>query len=130
MVVCMARSNAPMHARPGDAREGGALPVTTSRRSALARRFSHKEDAGFINMGIIWTLVGFIVVVTIAAAFIGPVFTATADVNEALGDPNVTTGDESADAIKPVFKILIGLAVVLGIVGIVLGAIKFGKKGR
>lgn len=133
MGTCMARSIATMHARPGDARKGGALPVTASRRAALAhRRMSHDEAAN-INLGGALTLVGvfigFIVLVTVAAKFVVPIFAATADVNEALNDPNTTTGDESADAIKPVFGIVIGLAVVIGIVTLILGAVKFSKKG-
>jgi hypothetical protein len=121
----MARSIATMHARPGDARKGGAL---LSRLQAAVAKRQRMDDAGVFNLAIVWTLVGFIIVVTVLAAMIGPVFTATADVNEALTDENVTTGDASADTIKPVFGIVIGLAVVLGVVGLVLAAIKFGGK--
>ena len=120
----MAPLSATMHAQPGDARKGGAL---LSRLQSAATKRQRMDDAGVINLALVWTLVGFIIVVTVLAAMIGPVFTATADVNEALSDENVTTGDASADTIKPVFGIVIGLAVVLGIVGIVLGAVKFGK---
>lgn len=127
----MARSLATMHARPGDARKGGALMLMLSTAMAsLSNRKLSKDQNGFANLAIVWTLVGFIIVVTVVAAMIGPVFTATSDVNTALNDPNVTTGDDSADAIKPVFGIVIGLAVVLGIVGIILAAVKFGKGSR
>lgn len=142
----MDRSNATMHARPGAApRKGGALlsllslfmalpqpPAVTSRREQLAMQRVILDDEGSIGLGPVMALVGvfvgFIVIVTVAANFVLPIFTATADVNEALNDDNVTTGDASADSIKPVFGIVIGLAVVLGFVGLILAAVKFGKK--
>jgi hypothetical protein len=122
----MARSLATMHARSGDARPGGALQSLVHKARTPRKPGPLANDvAGVVNLALVWTLIGFIIIVTILAKMIGPVFTATSDVNEALNDPNVTTGDESADAIKPVFGIVIGLSVVLGIVAIVLGAAAF-----
>ncbi len=112
-----------------------ATPAPVSRRQLLktiaAAKRGEMDEKGIVNLGAALAIVGvfiaFIVVVLLAAKFIPTIFSSTAEVNTALNDPNVTTGDETADSIKPVFAVVIGLAVTVGLVTLILGAIKFGK---
>lgn len=107
-----------------------ASPVRPERRSRHAQSVRRMDEEANISVGpLVGILLGAVIVLLVLAKLIVPVFDATADVNTALNDENVTTGDDTADSIKPVFGVLIGLSVLLGFVGLILAAVKFSKSG-
>lgn len=72
-------------------------------------------------------VLGLIVVLAILGGTIAIVFTNLSSVMDAFSAPT-PTGNTTVDAILPVFAILIGLAVALGLVAIVLRAGKGGSE--
>lgn len=74
---------------------------------------------------IIGAAVGLIVVLSVVGAVAGDLFTSISDVNTAF-DTN-TTGDATADTIAAVMPLLIGVTFVLGLAGLVIGAINFRR---
>lgn len=100
-----------------------------SRASARFRRDSHANFSIGPALGVAGAIVGAVVVVLVAAAFIPTFFSATSDTVTAFEDPNTTTGNDSADALLPVFAILVGITALFGIGGLIVGAIALKKKG-
>lgn len=80
------------------------------------------------GLTIIGVIIGAVVAIAIVAALFPTYMTSLSDLGTAFNDPNTTTGDDSADALLPIFGLLIAFAGLFAIVGIVLLAVKL-KKG-
>jgi len=74
---------------------------------------------------IIGSAVGLIVVLSVIGAVAGDLFTSISDVNTAF-ETN-STGDAVGDQIASVMPLLIGVTFVLGLAGLVIGAINFKR---
>lgn len=74
---------------------------------------------------IIGGAVGLIVVLSVIGAVAGDLFTSISDVNTAFSTNS--TGDTTADTVGAVMPLLIGVTFVLGLAGLVIGAINFRK---
>lgn len=105
---------------------------------ALLARFGNRirkhqmGDAGNLKITGVFTIVGVILAATLAVIVVARLFPtyadAIADLNENMTSDDVTFGDETADGLKPVMAIVIGLAGLFGIIGIVVAAVHFRGK--
>lgn len=145
----MARSTATMHARPGAApKQGAALQLlmslfmalpppahVTSRREQLAlqRRTIADDDAGSLSMTggltIVGVIIGAVVSIAILAALAPTYFASLGDIGAVFTDANTTTGNDDADALLPVFGLLVAFGGLFAIVGLVLLGIKLKNQG-
>lgn len=76
--------------------------------------------------GLIGGVIGLVVILAVLGATIGLMFTSVADVNTAISTGS--TNSTEADAIAPVFPILLGITFLLGLVGVATAAMKFRNK--
>lgn len=76
-------------------------------------------------LALVGIVLGAIVTLLLLAAFVGPLFDATASITENFTEG--TTGNAQADAILPIFAFIIPIAVIVGIVGLVLVAVSFSR---
>lgn len=74
---------------------------------------------------LIGTVIGLVVILAIIGATFGLMQSSIADVNADLS--NASLNDTTANTIAGVFPILVGVTFVLGIVGLIVGAIKFRR---
>lgn len=79
------------------------------------------------SQGLIGSVITLVVIVAIVAATAGLMFSSIADFNTALSTN--TTGDTTADTIAAVLPILVGVTFVLGLVGLVVAAIRLRGRG-
>lgn len=90
------------------------------------------DESGELNitfgLTVIGVIIGAVVAIAIVAALFPTYMASLADLGTAFNDPNTTTGDSSADALLPIFGLLIAFAGLFAIVGIVLLAVRL-KKG-
>lgn len=77
-------------------------------------------------LAIVGVVVGAIVAITLMAAFLPTLLGSSENITTALDSG--TTGNAQADAIKDIFVFIVPLALILGIVGLVLAVVSFGKK--
>jgi hypothetical protein len=81
------------------------------------------------SLGVVGVIIGAVIVMIITANLFPTFVGAVEDVNDNLTSESVSFGDPTTDGIKDVFAIVIGLAALLGIVGLVLGAFR-GRLGN
>lgn len=74
---------------------------------------------------LIGTVIGLVVILAIIGATFGLMQSSIADVNNDLASADLN--DTTANTIAGVFPILVGVTFVLGIVGLIVGAIKFRR---
>jgi ABC-type microcin C transport system permease subunit YejB len=75
---------------------------------------------------IIGASVALIVGLSLVGAFAATMFGEVEDINTAFTAN--TTGDATADTIASIFPLVIGAAFILGLAGLVLSLVAFGKK--
>lgn len=93
---------------------------------AKSNRFVHDDDAALSvgrGLTVAGSIIGAVVVILIVASLIPEFLTALGDTNTALS--GTSTNDTTADTIKRVMPILVGVGGVFGIVGLILAAMKF-----
>lgn len=73
--------------------------------------------------------ISLIVVLSILAAVMPDVFTAVGDINNVFDNNASDLNNSVAASIAPVFPILIGLSVLLGVVTFILSSTNFGRGG-
>lgn len=98
-----------------------------NRARALGRALATDEDANLDmskGLSVVGIVLGAVITMVVIANLFPTFADAVADVNTNLTDDTVTFGDETADGLKPVFAIVIGITALLGIVGIILGAFR------
>lgn len=93
------------------------------------QKFSKEQDAVFGLEGRAMALIGGVVAVIVILTILGATFTdmtgEVKSINENL--TNADLGNTSANTIAGVFPILVGVAFVLGVVGVVIAAVKFRR---
>lgn len=107
-------------------RLAGALAVLASFFALLGMRDLANDvraEGELIKFGLIASLLSTIVLLLILAKFLPKMFESNSQVVTTINDPNVTTGDSDADAIKPVFGFVIAISFLIAIVGLVLTAV-------
>lgn len=106
-------------------------------RAMLAHRpeagsFQKAEEGSVgINMGltIVGTIIGAVVAIALVAALAPQYFGSLADIGGVFTDPSTTTGNADADALLPVFGLLVAFGGLFAIVGLVLLSIKLRNSG-
>lgn len=110
------------------------------RSAMLARRLEavnhpvlKEDEAGALNLGvglaIVGTIIGAVVAIALVAALAPTYFDSLADIGAVFTDANTTTGNEDADALLPVFGLLVAFGGLFAIVGLVLVAIAIKNRG-
>lgn len=88
-----------------------------------------KDTGGLIDLGrplaIIGSILGVILAVLVVSALFPTLASSTARLNENLTNDSVTFGDATTDTIKPIFAIIVGVSVLVGVIGLVLGVMRF-----
>lgn len=74
-------------------------------------------------LAIIGILFGAVLVLSAAVAVAPTFFTSVADTNDLLGNESVTTGDETSDSLKPIFRLVFGIVALVGFIGILIAAV-------
>lgn len=99
------------------------------RREAVnANPVLRKDDAGSLSMTggltIVGVIIGAVVSIAILAALAPTYFSSLGDIGAVFTDANTTTGNADADALLPVFGLLVAFGGLFAIVGLVLLGIK------
>lgn len=79
------------------------------------------------GLGIAGAIIGAVVGISILAALIPTWFGSLASIGENLTDPGTTTGNTDADALLPVFGLLIAFAGIFAIVGLVVAVVRMRR---
>lgn len=107
--------------------------MLASRREAVNRSFDHKENAGALNTGgalvIVSVVIGAVVGLSVLGALLPTFFTSLADIGGVFTNPSTTTGNSDADALLPVFGLLIAFAGLFAIIGLALLVVHV-RKGK
>lgn len=116
--------------------------MATSIRAMLAHRREAAEqtpilrnfsdcDAGSLSTGsaltIVAVVIGAVVGLSVLAALLPTFFGSLADIGGVFTDGNTTTGNDDADALLPVFGLLIAFAGLFAIVGLAILVVKIRK---
>jgi hypothetical protein len=103
------------------------------RLEAVNRPVLSTDDEGSLNtsgaLTIVGVIIGAVVGLAILAALVPTFFGSLADIGTVFTDANTTTGNEDADALLPVFGLLIAFGGLFAIVGLALLVVAIKKKG-
>jgi hypothetical protein len=99
---------------------GGLHNAAPNARALWADQRGEMDPSRLIN-----SIIAVVIVAAIVAATIGLFFTSIADVNNELDTADLN--DTTANTIAGIYPIVLGIAAVLGIVGLVMAAMKFRK---
>lgn len=101
--------------------------------SKSLRRAPLADDAGQLSLStplvIVAVVIGAVVGMAILAALMPTYLDSLSGVTGEFNDPNTTTGDDDADALLPVFGLLVAFAGLFAIVGLVLLVVKIRRGG-
>jgi hypothetical protein len=90
--------------------------------------FSRQEEHGTLStqgaLVIVAVVIGAVVGLSVLAALLPTFFTSLGDIGAVFTDPSTTTGNTDADALLPVFGLLIAFAGLFAIVGLALLVVK------
>lgn len=78
---------------------------------------------------IVAVIIGAVVGLAVLAALVPTFFGSLADIGAVFTDPSTTTGNSDADALLPVFGLLIAFGGLFAIVGLALLVVAIKKKG-
>jgi hypothetical protein len=111
--------------------------MATSLRAMLAQRrieaaknriLAVKDEAGTLStqgaLIIVAVVIGAVVGLSVLAALLPTFFGSLGDIGAVFSDANTTTGNADADALLPVFGLLIAFAGLFAIVGLALLVVK------
>lgn len=90
-----------------------------------------EEGSLSINAGlsIVGVIIGAVVSIAILAALAPTYFTSLGDIGGVFTDPSTTTGNTDADALLPVFGLLVAFGGLFAIVGLIMLGVKLNKSG-
>lgn len=92
-----------------------------------------KEDTGILNVNFALSIVGVFIVAVVGmavlAALMPTYFSSLAGVGDTFTDANTTTGNSDADALLPIFGLLVAFAGLFAIVGLVIVVVRLKKGG-
>lgn len=110
-----------------EASSGSRRSILRAQRLAAGQKACLRTDTDAnLELGkgalvLVAVIIGAVVVIQIVAALFPTFFNSVAAINENL--TTTSTGDDTADSLLPIFRILVGLGALFGIIGIVLAAI-------
>jgi hypothetical protein len=90
-----------------------------------------KDNAGFVNLGKAMSVLAVVIAAVLTLSFLGATIGDLMSSGKTVTE-NITAGsvgNDSADALLPTFGFLAAIALVIGIVGLALNAVKF-KGGK
>lgn len=104
------------------------------RQEAVNAPVLAKDEAGALNTGaaltIVAVVIGAVVGLSVLAALLPTFFGSLGDIGGVFTDANTTTGNDDADALLPVFGLLIAFGGLFAIVGLALLVVSIkNKKG-
>lgn len=103
-----------------------------AKEAGVKRRFTADKE-GALNTGaaltIVAVVIGAVVGLSVLAALLPTFFGSLSDIGAVFSDGNTTTGNDDADALLPVFGLLIAFGGLFAIVGLALLVVSIKKKG-
>lgn len=92
-----------------------------------------KEESGILNvnfaLGIVGVFIVAVVGMAVVAALMPTYFSSLSDVGNTFTDANTTTGNTDADALLPIFGLLVAFAGLFAIVGLVILVVRLKRGG-
>lgn len=111
------------------ARVGRRYPALSESMARSTGYFIHDPAANF-NLGkglsIVGVFIGAILVLLVVAALLPELFPAIGSTVENITDGS--TGNATADALLPVFGLIVALSILIGVVTLILSSTRFGGK--
>lgn len=109
-----------------NADKGSLSRAWTDKRAALRAFFRHTEaqlnvSAGLTLAGVV---IGAVVLLAIIAALMPTWFGSLESIGTNFTDPGTTTGNTDADALLPIFGLLVAFAGIFAIVGLIVAAVR------
>lgn len=80
-------------------------------------------------LAVIGVLFGAVLVLSAAASVAPQFFAQTAATNEVLANETISTGDATADSLKPIFSLIFGIVALVAFVGIIVAAVTIRNNG-
>lgn len=103
------------------------------RQEAASTPILRKDEEGSLNTNgalvIVAVVIGAVVGLSVLAALMPTFFGSLADIGGVFTDANTTTGNTDADALLPVFGLLVAFAGLFAIVGLAILVVRIKNQG-